>query len=54
MTKGERFIICREHKNGSRGIDGHGESMSDMNSLFHDMTSVLHQNVTINAKGGDF
>ena len=40
MTKGERFIICRGQRHGSKG------SMSDM-------ISVLHQSVAINAKGGD-
>jgi hypothetical protein len=46
MTKGERFIRCsiemlgeRAHRHGSKG------SMSDM-------TLVLHQSATINAKGG--
>jgi hypothetical protein len=40
MTKGERFIKCRGQRHGSRG------SMSDM-------ILVLHQSVSINAKGGD-
>jgi hypothetical protein len=35
-----RFIKCRGKRHGSRG------SMSDM-------ISVLHQSVSINAKGGD-
>jgi hypothetical protein len=39
MTKGEIFIRCRGQRHGSRG------SMSDM-------ISVLHQSVSINAKGG--
>jgi hypothetical protein len=37
--------ISKRH--GSRGSDGHRGRMSDMNS-------VLHQGVSINAKGGDF
>jgi hypothetical protein len=37
---GSRFIKCRGQRHGSRG------SMSDM-------ISVLHQSVSINAKGGD-
>jgi hypothetical protein len=37
----------RAQRYGSRGSDGHRGSMSDM-------TSVLHQSVSINAKGGDF
>jgi hypothetical protein len=45
MTKGEIFIKCRAQRHGSRGSDGHRGSMSDM-------TSVLHQSVSINAKGG--
>ena len=40
MTKGERFIICRGQRHGSK------RSMSDM-------ISALHQSVSINAKGGD-
>jgi hypothetical protein len=36
----------RAQRHGSRGSDGHRGSMSDM-------TSVLHQSVSINAKGGD-
>ena len=39
-SRGSRFIICRGKMYGSRG------SMSDM-------ISVLHQSVSINAKGGD-
>jgi hypothetical protein len=35
----------REQRHGSRGSDGHRGSMSDMNS-------ILHQSVSINAKGG--
>jgi hypothetical protein len=53
MTKGERFIRCKgkflekEHRGMvPGGADGHRGSMSDMNS-------VLHQSVSINAKGGD-
>ena len=53
MTKGEIYIRCRAHRHGSRGSDGHRKSMSDMNSILHGMTSVLHQSVSINAKGGD-
>jgi hypothetical protein len=30
MKKGERFIICRAQRHGSRGSDGHRKSMSDM------------------------
>jgi hypothetical protein len=37
---GSRFIRCRGQRHGFRG------SMSDM-------ISVLHQSVSINAKGGD-
>ena len=37
---------------GSRGSDGHGGSMGDMTSVLNDMTSVLHQSVAINSKGG--
>jgi hypothetical protein len=44
MTKGERFIRCRAQRHGSRGSDGHRGSMSDM-------TSILHQSVSINTKG---
>ena len=40
MTKGEIFIKCRGQRHGFRG------SMTDM-------ISVLHQSVSINAKGGD-
>jgi hypothetical protein len=40
MVLGGGFIICRGQRHGSRG------SMSDM-------ISVLHQSVSINAKGGD-
>jgi hypothetical protein len=47
MTKGERFIRCREHRHGSRGSDDHRGSMSGINS-------VLNQSVSINVKGGDF
>jgi hypothetical protein len=47
MTKGERFIRCRGQRHVSRG------SMSDMTSVLHDIISVLHQSVAINAKGGD-
>jgi hypothetical protein len=46
MTKGERFIRCRGQRHVSRG------SMSDMTSSLHDIISVLHQSVSINAKGG--
>jgi hypothetical protein len=53
MKKGERFIICKAHRNCSWGSDGHMGSMSDMTSILHDMTSLLHQSVAINAKGGD-
>jgi hypothetical protein len=54
MTRVERFIRCRiemlgerEKRHGSKGSDGHRGSMSDM-------TSVLHQSVSSNAKWGDF
>jgi hypothetical protein len=53
MTKGERFIKYIAQRHGSKGSDGHRGSMSDMNSVLHDMDSVLHQSVAINAKGGD-
>jgi hypothetical protein len=46
ITKGGRFIRCRAQRHGSRGSDGHRGRMSDM-------TLVLHQSVSINAKGGD-
>ena len=45
MTKGERFIKCGAQRHGSRGSNGHMGRMSDM-------TSVLHQSVFINVKGG--
>jgi hypothetical protein len=45
MTKGERFIRCKGQRHGSRG------SMSDITSVLHDMILVLHQSVSINAKG---
>jgi hypothetical protein len=38
---------CRGQRHVSRG------SMSDMTSVLHDIISVLHQSVAINAKGGD-
>ena len=47
MTMGESFIMCRGQRHGSRG------SMSDMTLVLHEMISVLHQSVSINAKGGD-
>jgi hypothetical protein len=37
----------RAERHGSKGSDGHRGSMSDM-------TSVFHQSVSINAKGGYF
>jgi hypothetical protein len=53
MKKGEIFIRCRAQRHGSRGSDGHRGIMSDMNLVLHDMNSLLHQSVSINAKGGD-
>ena len=47
VTGRERFIKCRAKRHGSRGSDGHRKSVSYMNL-------VLHQIVSINAKGGDF
>jgi hypothetical protein len=38
---------CKGQRHVSRGI------MSDMTSVLHDIISVLHQSVPINAKGGD-
>ena len=38
---------CRGQRHVSRG------SMSDMTSILHDIISILHQSVAINAKGGD-
>jgi hypothetical protein len=38
---------CRGQRHVSRG------SMSDMTSVLHDIISVFHQSVSINAKGGD-
>jgi hypothetical protein len=43
---GEIYQMQSTQRHGSRGRDGHRGSMSDM-------TSVLHQSVSINAKGGD-
>jgi hypothetical protein len=37
---------CRGQRHVSRG------SMSDMTSVLHDIISVFHQSVSINAKGG--
>jgi hypothetical protein len=63
MKKGERFIRCRGQRHDSRGamvtemqrteawFQG---SMSDMTLVLHEMISVLHQTVSINAKGGYF
>jgi hypothetical protein len=48
------FIRCRAQRHGSRGSDGHRGSMSDMTSVLHDMNSVLHLSVAINAKDGYF
>ena len=51
MSKGERFFRCRienymlgerDQRHGSRGSDGHRGSMSDITSILHDMTSILH------------
>jgi hypothetical protein len=47
MTKGEIFIRCRGHRHGSRG------SMRDINSVLHDMISVLHQSVVPSMPNGD-
>ena len=44
----------RTQRHGSRGNDGHRGSMSDMTLVLHEMISVLHQSVAINAKGVDF
>jgi hypothetical protein len=45
---GEKWSqICRGQRHVSK------RSMSDMNLVFHDITSILHQSVSINAKGGD-
>jgi hypothetical protein len=55
MTKGERFIRCRGQSHGSRGIifiRYRGQRHGSMGSM-SDMISVLHQSVSINAKGGD-
>jgi hypothetical protein len=54
MTKGEIFIRCKAQWHGSRGSDGHRKSLSDMASILHAMTLVLHQSVSINSKGGYF
>ena len=50
MTKWERFIRCKGERHGSRGImrQRHGSK-----GIMSDVTSVLHQSVAINAKGGD-
>ena len=55
MKKGERFIICRGQRHGSRGIifiRCRGQRHGSMGSM-SDMISMLHQSVAINAKGGD-
>jgi hypothetical protein len=52
MTKGEIFIRYRTQRHGSKGSDAHKGSMSDMTSISYDMTSILHQSVSINSKGG--
>jgi hypothetical protein len=54
MTKGERFIRCRGQRHGSRGgrfIRCRGQRHGSRGSM-SDMISVLHQSVSINAKGG--
>jgi hypothetical protein len=54
MTKGERFIICRGQRHGSRGrrfIRCKGKRHGSRGSM-SDMISVLHQSVAITAKGG--
>jgi hypothetical protein len=50
MTKGERFIRCKGQRHGSRGSmrQRHGSR-----GRMSDMILVLHQSVSINAKGGD-
>jgi hypothetical protein len=46
--KGDRWSQrCKGQRHVSRG------SMSDMTLVLHDIISVLHQSVAINAKGGD-
>jgi hypothetical protein len=46
MTPGDQWSQrCRGQRHGSRG------SMSDMTSVLHYMILVLHQIVSINAKG---
>jgi hypothetical protein len=55
MTKGERFIKCKGKRHGSRGrifIRCRGQSHASRGSR-SDMILVLHQSVSINAKGGD-
>jgi hypothetical protein len=55
MTKGERFIRCRGQRHGSRGrrfIRCRGQRHGSRGSM-SDMILVLHQSVSINAKGGD-
>jgi hypothetical protein len=55
MTKGERFIRCRGQRHGSRGrrfIRCRGQRHGSRGSM-SDMISLLHQSVSINAKGGD-
>jgi hypothetical protein len=51
MTKGERFIRCRAEDRG-RFIRCRGQRHGSKGSM-SDMISVLHQSVSINAKGGD-
>jgi hypothetical protein len=55
MTKGEIFIRCRGQRHGSRGrifIRCRGQMHGSRGSM-SDMISILHQSVSINAKGGD-
>ena len=54
MTKGERCIRCRGQRHGSRGskfIRCRGQRHGSRGSM-SDMISILHQSVSINAKGG--
>ena len=55
MKKGERFIICRGQRHGSRGrifIICRGQRHGSRGSM-SDMILVLHHSVVINAKGGN-
>jgi hypothetical protein len=53
ITKGERFIRCREQRHGSKGnifIRCRGQRNGSRGSM-SDMISILHQSVSINARG---